>query len=147
MAKQWISMTLTDDYGRTTTKRIEIAQQLTIAAYQTVIGLILTDLEAVTDLGCVRVDLVLEGFDSGWAVTSGANVDVGGTFSGYILDGDGKKASHKVPGIKPSLVDSDGSIDITGAVATYLGHFEPIDDARLSDGERIDTWIQGSLDK
>jgi hypothetical protein len=146
MADAWLSVTMNDDYGRETRKLLEMESQVDLATYGTVAAAMLTALQAVTDLGVVRADLILPGIASGFAVTSGANRDTGATFQGYIDGGDGKKASTKVPGIKPALVDADGSIDITGVVATYLAAFETAGDFRLSDGETIDSWIKGTLD-
>jgi hypothetical protein len=147
MAVAILSLTLGDDYGRTTTRKYEIDEQVDLTAYAAVITSFLAALQAATDLSCVRADLVLPGFGTGWAVTAGANVDVGATFSGYIEGGDGKKASIKLPGIKASLVDPDGSVPLTGATATWLTEFEDGEDFMLSDGEQIDSWIRGTLDR
>jgi len=106
----------------------------------------LTALEAVTDLGCVKATIMVPVPTPGFAETAGANVDVGATASGWILAGS-KKASMKIPGIKASLVDADGSVEIDGVVATFLGSFEDAGDFNLSDGERIDTWIRATLDR
>jgi hypothetical protein len=142
-----VTISLNDSYGRTARKVVEIDEQATIADYITATQSYVNALQAVTDLGAVRVDLILEGIVSGFAVTAGANVDTGATFSGYIQDGDGKKASHKVPGIKPALVNPDGSVPLAGATATYLQEFENGEDFLLSDGEQISSWIKGTLDR
>ena len=142
-----VTMSLTDSYGRTARKTVEIDEQLSLADYITATQSYVNALQAVTDLGLVRADLIVEGIVSGFAAVAGANVDTGATFSGWIQDGDGKKASHKVPGIKPALVSADGSIALTGAVGTYLTEFENGEDFLLSDGEQISSWIKGSLDK
>jgi len=108
-----------------------------------------TALEAVTDLALVRADIIYQAVDEGFAAQAGSNVDVGATFSGVLYDADGEKASFKIPGIKAALVDPDGSIPLTGAVATALAFFvnaTPFD-LYLSDGETIDHWLAGSLDK
>ena len=147
MAVAQLSCTLADAYGRTTHRVYEMDTIVLLADYIIAAGAFKTALAAVTDLQLVRCDLVLPGIVEGFAVTAGANVDVGATFSGYIQDGDGKKASMKLPGIKASLVDADGSVDITGAIATWLGEFEDGEDFMLSDGEQIDAWIKGTLDR
>jgi hypothetical protein len=77
-------------------------------------------------------------------------VDVGATFSGFVGDADGKKASLKVPGITMSFVGTLGVIDPTQTeIATFLDLYgDPPDNKfRLSDGEWIETWITGTLDK
>ena len=121
--------------------------QALLADYVAAASSFLGALQAVTDLGVVRADLIIPHPTEGWAATAGSNVDTGGTFVGFIEDGNGKKASHKLPGVKPSTVDTDGSIPITGVIDTYLSEFEDGEDFNLSDGEQIDTWIRGALDR
>lgn len=142
-----VSVTMKDAFGRTTNKRFEIEEQALLADYVTVITGFLPDLEAITDLGVAKVDLIIpqDGFESDAA--AGANVDVGATFSALLTAGNGKKASVKVPGFDLALVDADGSIDVTGAVATYLANFEAAGDFNISDGETADSWLKGTLDK
>jgi len=146
MAK--LSVTLVDAYGRTTHRVYGMETKATLAEYTAAAAAFLTDVGLVSDLGVVRADLILnvEGVEATAAV-AGSNVDVGATFSGFIVDGNGKKASAKVPAIKPALVAADGSISITGAVAGYLANFEDAADMNLSDGEQIETWIRGALDR
>ena len=144
------SLTLVDDYGRLTRKVLEAEQVALLADQITAMENVINQLEDVTDLGLVRADLVYVGAGTPFAVTEGANVDVGGTFSGYIEDGNGKKASTKVPGIKASLVNEDGTISIdNAAVEDWLELFveDTPNSLFLSDGETIDYWISGSLDR
>lgn len=143
-----LSVTLIDAYGRTTHRVYGMEDQALLADYTAAAAAFLTDLGGVSDLGVVRADLIInvDGVEATDPV-AGANVDVGATFSGLIVDGNGKKASAKVPGIKASLVSADGSIAISGATASYLANFEDEADLNLSDGEQIDSWIRGSLDK
>lgn len=147
MAEAYLSCTLGDAYGRTTKRLYEMDAQTLLADYVTVAGAFKAALQSVTDLQLVRADLLIPAIITGFAVTAGANVDVGATFSGFIKDGDGKKASLKLPGVKASLVDADGSVEITGVIATWLAEFEDGDDFMLSDGEQIDSWIRGTLDR
>lgn len=148
MAEFDLSLQLVDDYGRITRRVIEMKPQTLLADMIVNAQALVNALEDVTDLAVVRADLVIHGEVSGFAVTSGANVDVGATFSGYIEGGEGKKASLKVPGFKASLVDTDGSVPLTGVTATYLAMWvDPGNSALLSDGEAIDAWIKGTLDK
>lgn len=142
-----LSVTLVDDYGRTTHRVYEMEPQALLADYITAAEAFLTALEAVTDLGCVRADFLIPLASAPFAVTAGANVDVGATASGWIVDGNGKKASMKLPGIKASLVSDDGSVAITGATATFLAEFEDAADFDLSDGEQIESWIRAALDR
>jgi hypothetical protein len=143
-----LSLTLLDDYGRTTKRVIEMADMATVAEYVTAAAELVAELDDVTELGLVRVDLIRKAITTGFAVEVGANVDVGATISGYIYGGNGKKASLKVPHIKPGMVDPDGTIDLTDVdLAAYLALFENGADFFLSDGEQIDTWIKGTLDR
>jgi len=147
MAAAYLSCTLQDSYGRTTKRVYEMDSQLLLADYDTAataFGLALAD---VTDLALIRADLIVPAIIPGFAVTAGANVDVGATFQGLVVDGNGKKASVKLPGIKAALVDSDGTVEITGDIATWLAEFTDGEDFMLSDGEQIDSWIKGTLDR
>jgi hypothetical protein len=146
----YFSLSMIDDYGRTRRMLIEAEQKALYADQVTLLTAFLTDLAAVTDLGVVRADIVYTAAASGFAVTSGANKDVGATFSGLIEGGNGKKASLKLPGIKATLVETDGSVDVADAtVAEYLAYWvhDTPGELLLSDGEDIDYWLSGSLDE
>lgn len=145
----YLSFTYLDSYARTSKRLVEVAEQATIAAYEALAGAFVTALQAVTDLGVVRCDLILTAITAGFATTAGANIDTGATFSGILVDKNGEKASLKLPGIKAGLVDADGSVDLTQeAIETFLEFWlSPDGDARLSDGEMIETWLRGALDR
>jgi hypothetical protein len=142
-----LSITLEDDFGRTTKRVYGMEDQVLLATYLTAITAFGTALEAVTDLGLIKADLLINVIGEDFTVTTGANVDVGATASGWLDTAAPKKASAKIPGIKLALISTDGSMPITGAVATFLAEFETGQDFNLSDGEQIDTWIKGALDK
>jgi len=143
-----LSVTLVDAYGRTTKRVYGMEPQTLLADYVAAAAAFLAALGDVSDLGVVRADFIINvtGAEATAAV-AGANVDVGGTFAGLVVDGNGKKASTKIPSIKPALVAADGSIAITSVTATYLALFEEDADFNLSDGEQIDTWLRGALDR
>ena len=141
-----LHLTLDDAYGRTTARTYGMEEVTTLAQMQTDAAALLTALEAVTDLGCVKATISFEVTSPEFAETAGANVDVGATASGWITAGQ-KKASMKIPGIKPALVGTDGAVAISGATATFLALFEDAAVFNLSDGEQIDTWIRASLDR
>lgn len=141
-----LHVTLDDAYGRTTARTYGMEEVTTLAQMQTDAAEFLTALQAVTDLGCVKATISFEVTSPEFAETAGANADTGATASGWITAGQ-KKASMKIPGIKPALVAADGSVAIAGAVATFLALFEDADVFNLSDGEQIDTWIRASLDR
>ena len=141
-----LHVTLDDDHGRTTKRTYGMEEVTTLAQMQTDAAELLTALAAVSDLGCVKASISFDVTSPEYAQVADANVDTGGTFSGWI-DAGMKKGSMKIPGIKYALVGSDGAIAIAGAVATFLALFEDADVFNLSDGEQIETWIRGSLDR
>jgi len=71
---------------------------------------------------------------------------VGATFNGELHGGNGKRASLKVPGIKDALIAADGTVPITGDVATLLALYDNGSECMLSDEEQIATWLAGKLD-
>ena len=141
-----LSVTYDDAYGRTTTRVYGMETEALLADLQTAAAALITAVTAVTDLGCVKATILIPVTNPTFAETAGANVDVGGTASGWI-DGGMKKGSMKIPGIKASLVDPDGSIPITSVVATFLALFEDTAAFNLSDGEQIESWIRAALDR
>lgn len=141
-----LSVTLGDDHGRTTTRVYGMEDQVLLADYVTAASAFLAALEAVTDLSCIKAAFIIPLSDPTWSVTTDANKDVGGTATGWINAGSGKKASIKIPGVSYALVGADGTIAITGVIATWLAEFEDAADFNLSDGEQIDSWIKASLD-
>jgi hypothetical protein len=148
MAYDKLSLSFADAYGRETKRIVEVATEDTRAEMVAAAAAFSTLLEAVTDLRLVRADWIVQAVDTGFAVTPGANVDVGGTVSGYLADGNGKKGSLKIPGIKASMVKANGELDLTDEdLAAFLAQFESEGDCYISDGESVDTWIKGVLDK
>ncbi len=141
-----LSITMDDAYGRTTQRVYGMQPEALLANLQTSAAAFLTALEAITDLGVVKANFIIPVTSPEFAEIAGANIDVGGTASGWINAGM-KKASMKMPGIKPALIAADGSIAITGVVATFLALFEDAADFDLSDGEQIETWLRATLDR
>lgn len=144
------SISMIDAYGRSRTMVLEGEQVLLLADQITALENVLNQLAAVTDLGVVRADIIYVGAGTPFAVTAGANRDTGGTFQGLVYDGNGKKASTKVAGIKPALVNPDGTITLTNAdIEDWLELFVETTphSLLLSDGETIASWLKGTLDK
>ena len=141
-----LSVTFDDAYGRTTNRVYGMETEALLVDLQTAAAALITAVTAVTDLGCVKANIIIPVTDPTFAETAGANVDVGATASGWV-DAGMKKASMKIPGIKPALVAADGSVAITGAVATFLALFEDAAAFNLSDGEQIESWIRAALDR
>ena len=147
----YLHLTLEDGFGRTTSKRLELTDQILLADYVLNAEAFMTALLTVTDLNIAAAHIQT---DDGLTIPTqdptGSNVDVGATFSGWIGGVVGKKASHKVPGFKLAKVGAQGVIDLTDVdVAAYLDFMgdPPDNKIRISDGEYIETWIQGTLDK
>lgn len=141
-----LSVTFDDAYGRTTTRVYGMEDEALLATIQTNVANFLTALEAATDLGCVKATILIPATSPEWDEIALASVDRGGTFSGWI-DAGMKKGSIKIPGVKLTLVDPDGSIPDAGAMALWLDEFETAADFNLSDGEQIASWIRGALDR
>lgn len=141
-----LSVTFDDAYGRTTNRVYGMETEALLADLQTNAAAFITAVTAVTDLGCVKANIIVPVTDPTFAETAGANVDVGATASGWV-DAGMKKASMKIPGIKASFVAADGSVAITAAIATFLALFEDAAKFNLSDGEQIESWIRASLDR
>lgn len=141
-----LSVTFDDAYGRTTSRVYGMETEALLADLQTNAAAFITAVTAVTDLGCVKANIIVPVTDPTFAETAGANVDVGATASGWV-DAGMKKASMKIPGIKASFVAADGSVAITAAIATFLALFEDAAKFNLSDGEQIESWIRASLDR
>ncbi|GAG76294.1 unnamed protein product [marine sediment metagenome] len=145
---EYLSCVFIDSKGRHTNRRYEVETQTLKADYGTLATAFAAEIEAITDLGLVSVTL-LRPLGVSFAVTAGANVDVGATFNGLVYDGEGKQASLKMPGFKDALVDDDASIDLDDAdVAAFLDRFlQAAGDFLLSDGEQMASWTRGTLDR
>lgn len=143
------SLTLIDSYGRTT-KRVYEAVELALKADQvTALESFIDQYQAVTDLGLVRADIIYTAAGTPFAVTAGANRDVGATFSGLKEGGNGAKVSLKLPGIKAEFVREDGSIDLEDPdIEDWIELF--VEDTPhsllLSDGDTVESWLRGTLD-
>ena len=140
------TVTLIDDHGRLTTKRIETTETL-IANAQTVMGLWAAAMVLISDLGVVRINYSESDPDEAYAQVAGANLDVGGTFRLELEDG--SFAPHKIPGVKDSLVTAGSdAIDIDNvSVVAYFDLFKSGGSLRLSDGEAMSSLVSGTLDR
>jgi hypothetical protein len=137
-----------DHVSFTTAKRIELVPQVLLADYMAVCAQVCTDLAAVSELQIVKAQLILPvaGTPYGTAGEDGF-IGKGCTSSGWVDEGNGKKASLKIPSPEAGFVNADGTILLTGGMATFLAHFEDAGDCFLSDGEDIESWIRGLVDK
>jgi hypothetical protein len=141
-----LTFTLIDDYGRTTTKRYGTSVA-TVALAQTAADALLVDMALVSDLGHVKIDAIFPlAVTVPVAAGSGSNVDVGATLH-TILESD-KGYALKIPAIKATLLNADGSVDIADAAITdFVANFQTGLTMTVSDGEQIATIRSGELDK
>jgi hypothetical protein len=147
--RHYLSLTLEDSEGRRKKMLVETTDLSVVLTDQiTAITGILTELNPITDLAVVRVDWIHKGIVAGFAGESSSNVDVGATFTGELYNHDGARASEKIPGFPQAKTQGDGTISVAEAdVEDWLELFLHSGTLLLSDGEEIDHWINGRLDK
>lgn len=139
------TMTLVDDYGRITTKKVETTDAL-LAGAKTSIGSLATILNTLTDLALLRVTYSEVDDAAAFAGVADSNVDVGATFK-VVLD-DGALAAYKIPGFPSAKVGGNGGIDPADTdVAAYFALFATGGTLRMSDGEAVDSVVSGQLDR
>jgi hypothetical protein len=135
---------LIDSLNREKSKTYEMETDV-LATAQTAMALLITDLEAVTDLGVVSVSYVFKDDSEASAAAAGSNVDEGGTFR--LRLNNGKIASYKIPGFPIAKAASGGNIDVSDVdVAAYFANFEPAGSFTLSEGNTVSDVLTGSMD-
>lgn len=142
-----LSVSLIDSKNRVTKRKYGMETQVLLADYVTAATAFLTALGAVSDLGIEKANFLIPLTGVETSAVALSNIDTGGTFTGTLDTTVPRDASTKVPGIKDALVGGDGSIAITGDVATYLAEFETAGDMNLAQGHQISNWKRGVLDK
>lgn len=139
------TVTLTDSLNRITSKRYETETEV-LATAQSAVADLITDLEAVTDLGVVEVTYSLKDDTEASAAAAGSNIDSGATFRARLDNG--KVAALKVPGFPISKVSSGGSIDVSDAdVVAYFANFETAGAFTVNEGNVISELLSGQFDK
>ena len=135
-----VGFTLQDAYARQGAKSFECVET-TVAAAQAAASDLYTDFGGVSDLGLVKETYSTESLVFG-AAQAGANLDTGGTLR--LRVNDGSVYSMKIPGIKPSLVNSDGSIKADSeAILAYVANFEASGKFRVKNGTQYVIGILG----
>jgi len=139
------TVVLEDSLGTQVSKRYETETDV-LATAQTAVGLLVTDLEAITDLGVVSVTYSLKDLSEASSAADPSNVDAGATFR-VRLD-NGKVASHKVPGFPQSKVSgANRSIDPTDEdVVAYFANFLTGGDFKLNEGNVVTAILSGTFD-
>lgn len=139
-----VSLTLVDAYKRNTTKRYE-GTATTLAQSQLDSQALTDALGSLTLAGVVKethsVDnLVFE------AAQAGANIDAGATL--HCRLNNGRLAPLKIPAVNASIINADGTVDISASVVTeFVALFEQTGPFRLSDGNYVVAVEYGELDR
>lgn len=146
-SRTFVTLTIRDDYGRTKTKQVEM---LTADATQSELdaGTIKNAYQAAMDGHILKAQVngLLEYTGS---PAAGSNVDTGVTMK-VQLDGRAERASLKWPTPAAAIINPDGTVDLNdlavqGIEALYQTTGTNV--ARLSDGEAIEEFLSGTLDK
>lgn len=141
-----LSVTLLDDSERTTTKKYKVFDAVDYAGALSLAALFVTDLAGITQCGVVSYALTTV-VPVGGAVTANSNLDAGATFSLFIGGVPGKKGTNKVPAPVFSIIAAGGAIDMTDVIVTdYAANFTS-GFVLVSDGETVDSFIKGKLDR
>lgn len=139
-----ISLTAIDAYGRTTSKRFE-NNRATIADAVTDAGTLVTAWQAVSDLGITKYEIAQATAQS-VSAQAGSNLDTGGTV--HVSLDNSKLYAIKIPGIKASLINTDGSIDLADEdLIAYVAQFLTGGHLRMSEGNYVTGMRYGELDK
>lgn len=145
MPKFLLSIQMQDAWGdkRRTTKRFTL-DVLDWAAAGIRAGTFLTAWSNITGLDVLKYTL---GQETPYTdtVTAEANMDAGATISCDL--GGGKRAALKIPAPEVTILNADGSVDLTDALVTALESEYLSGDVTISDGEVVLDFLSGKLDK
>jgi len=139
------TIVLEDSFHTQVSKRYETETEV-LATAQAAVADLVSDLEAITDLGVVSVAYALKDLSEASSPADPSNVDAGATFR-VRLD-NGKVAAHKVPGFPLSKVSgADRKIDVEDAdVVAYFDNFESAGAFKLNEGNYVTAVLSGKLD-
>lgn len=139
-----ITIVLRDAYSRRTTKMVETVST-TLANAITDAEALADAIEAVGGCGVVAYTISEKAERSGTTV-AGSNLDAGATIH-CRLD-NGKAYPFKVPAIKSTLINADGTVNISHAdVLALIDLFESTGNLRVSEGDIITAIESGELDR
>jgi len=137
-------ITLIDDYGRTMVHKVETVDATLVLA-TTHIGAYLTKLAAASDIGVAKCDYLSIDYPVA-APQAGANRDVGATLKATLDNG--RHYPFKIPCIKPTLLNADGTVKIDDvAITDLIALFATGVYLRVSEGNWITGVLSGHLDK
>lgn len=146
-----VNVALQDAYGRKTRKTFEtvdisgadVGAEFLVA--NVAAAALMTDLAALTEAEILWFTCGLETTYTD-SVVAGANIDEGITL--VVDKADSKRGNLKVPAPINSVINADGTVDITDAAITaYVANFQAGGDFLFSDGEEVQNIISGRLDK
>lgn len=136
-------ITLQDAYTRRTTKRFE-GDFLDFVTAQTALVLLVADLDALSESQVIAYSCSQKS-DYAGSLVAGANNDAGITLS--VMKTDNEKAVLKVPAPIASVINADGTVDITAEEVTDYVDNWITGTWTISDGEEVDSLLSGKLDK
>lgn len=138
-----VAVKLVDSYGRTTT-RLFHSTETVLATELTTVATFMGTLQAVSDLGNQSESHAVTVVDVD-AATAGSNKDVGATLH-CVLD-NGKGYALKIPGIKDSMINTDGTVKLDdAAIIAYVANFKSGGKFTVSEGNLIASVAYGELD-
>lgn len=143
MADFQATITLIDDFTRTSTKRFE-GDFIDWAAALAATAALVVDLDALS-MAKVISSNTMQRLDIDGSLAAGANMDAGLTLS--VLKEDNAKAVLKVPAPLLSVINADGTADITDALITSYVDNWISSGWYISDGETVTDLLSGKLDK
>jgi len=139
------TLEMDDSMNRTVSKSLE-CEATVLATAITDVAALLTDLEAISDLGVVKVSYSSKDTSGAFDENDPSNVDTGATFR--LRTTLGEVVSYKIPGFKQSLADGNGQIDPAGAeVVAYFANFLAAGAFTLSKGDTIVAILSGAMDQ
>lgn len=143
MATFYITAVLRDAYGRRTRKTFE----LSVADYAGALARQTTLLAALANMCEAEIVSSKVWSEAAYtdAVDAGANIDEGVTFSCDL--GGGKSAALKIPSPVNSILNTDGTVDMTDGIVTALETEFLSGEVLISDGETVLDFTSGKLDK
>lgn len=143
-----ISVKFIDAYGRTSTKRLELTTEVVATAITDAV-LVAEALETCTDCGLLACTVLFDAAVTPTAATAGGNLDAGASIQGLLTGTPAKYATLKIPAPLAAYVNGDGTIDLENVtLAAFLDYYtEATIKLDISDGETVDSWVRGTLDR
>lgn len=144
MPQYKLNIQLEDAYTRRTTRRFTV-DAVDQATAMTNAAAFVDDYAAFSEAEILKWSLAEETTYAD-AVIAGANIDEGVTLTVEINNSE-KRAAIKIPAPGNSVINADGSVDLTATIVTdFIAHFTS-GFVLVSDGETVTALKKGVLDK